>query len=229
MAGVLSFLSPCVLPLVPSYLTFVTGMSLDDVQRVRRSTLVHALLFILGFTIVFVLLGATATAVGRLLIHQRLWLTRIGGLLVILFGLYLLGVLNFAPFARERRLHLSNKPLGYLGSVLVGLAFGAGWTPCIGPILGGILTYAATQADFAQGIGLLLTYALGLAVPFILSAIAVERLIELTRAYSRHLIWVSRASGAILLAVGILMVSGYMPLLTGFLQSLTPEILKERL
>jgi cytochrome c-type biogenesis protein len=225
----LSFLSPCVLPLVPSYLTFVTGMSLDDVQRVRRSTVVHALLFILGFTIVFVLLGATATVVGRLLLQQRLWLTRVGGVLVMLFGLYLLGVLNIAPFSRERRLHLSNKPLGYLGSVLVGVAFAAGWTPCIGPILGGILTYTATQADFAQGIGLLLTYALGLAVPFVLSAIAVERLIELTRAYSRHLIWVSRISGALVLALGVLMVTGYLPLLTAFLQSLTPEFLKNRL
>jgi cytochrome c-type biogenesis protein len=226
---VLSFLSPCVLPLVPSYLTFVTGMSLDDVQRVRRSTVVHALLFILGFTIVFVLLGATATAVGRLLVTQRLWLTRVGGVLVMLFGLYLLGALNIAPFSRERRLHLSNKPLGYLGSVLVGVAFGAGWTPCIGPILGGILTYTATQADFALGIGLLFTYALGLAVPFVLSAIAVERLIELTRAYSRHLIWVSRVSGALVLLLGVLMVTGYLSLLTGFLQSLTPAVLRERL
>ena len=217
------------LPLVPSYLTFVTGMSLDDVQRVRRSTVVHALLFIIGFTIVFVLLGATATAVGRLLLHQRLWLTRIGGVLVMLFGLYLLGLLQITPFARERRLHLSDKPLGYLGSVLVGVAFGAGWTPCIGPILGGILTYTATQADFALGIGLLLTYELGLAVPFVLSAIAVERLIELTRAYGRHLVWVSRISGAMVLALGILMVTGYLPLLTAFLQSLTPAFLRQRL
>ena len=225
----MSFLSPCVLPLVPSYLTFVTGMSLDDVQRVRRATLVHALLFILGFTIVFVLLGATATVVGRLLLQQRLWLTRVGGVLVMIFGLYLLGVLNVAPFSRERRLHLSDKPLGYLGSVLVGVAFAAGWTPCIGPILGGILTYTATQADFAQGIGLLLTYALGLAVPFVLSAIAVERLIELTRAYSRHLIWVSRVSGVLVLALGVLMATGYLPLLTGFLQGITPDFLRERL
>jgi cytochrome c-type biogenesis protein len=218
-----------VLPLVPSYLTFVTGMSLDDVQRVRRSTVVHALLFILGFTIVFVLLGATATVVGRLLVHQRLWLTRVGGVLVMLFGLYLLGVLNITPFGRERRLHLSDKPVGYLGSVLVGVAFGAGWTPCIGPILGGILTYTATQADFAQGIGLLLTYAIGLAVPFLLSAMAVERLIELTRAYSRHLVWVSRISGVMVLALGVLMVTGYLPLLTTFLQGLTPAFLKSRL
>jgi cytochrome c-type biogenesis protein len=119
--------------------------------------------------------------------------------------------------------------MGYLGSVLVGVAFAAGWTPCIGPILGGILTYTATEADFGRGIGLLFTYALGLAVPFVLSALAVERLIELTRAYSRHLVWLSRASGAVLVAVGILMVTGYLPILTGFLQSLTPEFLRSRL
>ena len=204
-------------------------MSLDDLPRVRRATVIHALLFILGFTIVFVLLGATATAVGRLLVYQRLWLTRVGGVLVMLFGLYLLGVLNIAPFARERRLHLSDKPVGYLGSVLVGVAFGAGWTPCIGPILGSILTYTASQANLALGIGLLLTYALGLAIPFVLSAVAVERLIEVTRAYSRHLIWISRISGALVLALGVLMVTGYLPLLTGFLQALTPGFLKDRL
>jgi cytochrome c-type biogenesis protein len=215
--------------LVPSYLTFVTGVSLDDLPRLRRSTVLHAVLFVVGFTAVFVLLGATATAVGRLLVHQRLWVTRIGGVLVMLFGLYLLGALNVAPLARERRLHLSNKPLGYLGSILVGVAFGAGWTPCIGPILGGILTYTATQADLTRGVALLLTYALGLAMPFVLSAIAVERLIELTRAYNRHLVWVSRVSGALVLALGVLMVTGYLPLLTGFLQGLTPEVLRNRL
>jgi cytochrome c-type biogenesis protein len=204
-------------------------MSLDDVQRARRSSVVHALLFILGFTIVFMLLGATATAVGRLLIHQRVWLTRIGGLLVIVFGLYLLGVLNVTPFSRERRVHLSDKPLGYLGSVLVGVAFGAGWTPCIGPILGGILTYTATQANLSLGLGLLLMYSLGLAIPFVLSAVAVERLIELTRAYSKHLVWVSRLSGALVLLLGVLMVTGYLPMLTGFLQGLTPDALRERL
>ena len=217
------------LPLVPSYLTFVTGMSLDDVQRARRATLVHALLFIAGFTIVFVLLGATATAVGRLLIQQRVWVSRIGGVLVAVFGLYLLGVLNVAPFARERRVHLSDKPLGYLGSVLVGVAFGAGWTPCIGPILGGILTYTATEADLERGVGLLFTYAVGLAIPFVLSALAVERLIELTRAYSRHLVWVSRVSGAVVFALGVLMITGYLPQLTAFLQGLTPGFLRNRL
>jgi cytochrome c-type biogenesis protein len=214
---------------VPSYLTFVTGMSLEDVTRARRSTLLHAALFVLGFTIVFVLLGATATVIGRLLVRERLWFTRVGGLLVMVFGLYLLGVLNVSPFSRERRLHFSDKPLGYLGSVLVGVAFGAGWTPCIGPILGGILTYTASRANLAEGTGLLLAYAIGLAIPFLLSALAVERLIEVTRALSRHLVWVSRVSGALILALGLLMATGYMPVLTGFLQALTPDFLRSRL
>ena len=151
-AGVLSFLSPCVLPLIPSYVSFITGLSLDDVQRSRRTTLVHSLLFIAGFTMVFLALGATATVFGRLLFQQREWVGRVGGVLVILLGLYLLDVLNIGALSRERRVHIVNKPLGYLGTVLVGMAFAAGWTPCIGPILGAVLTYTASSADLNRGL-----------------------------------------------------------------------------
>src|SRR5689334_20331318 len=139
-AGLLSFLSPCVLPLIPSYVTFVTGLSLEDVQKSKHIALVHALLFVLGFTLVFLAMGATATALGRMLGYNRDWVGRIGGVIVIVLGLYLLGAFNFALLARERRVHVATKPLGYLGSVLVGMAFAAGWTPCIGPILGAVLT-----------------------------------------------------------------------------------------
>ena len=131
-----SFLSPCVLPLIPSYVTFITGMTLDDLPRARRTAFVHALLFVLGFSLVFLALGASATLIGRLLFTYRVWISRVGGLLVLAFGLYLLGVFNLGAFARERRMHITDKPLGYLGTVVVGVAFGAGWTPCIGPILG---------------------------------------------------------------------------------------------
>ena len=228
-AGLLSFLSPCVLPLIPSYVTFVTGLSLEDVQRARRATLVHALLFVLGFTLIFLALGATATAVGRVLVFGREWLTRAGGVLVIVFGLYLLGALNVRAFAQERRLHLANKPVGYLGTVLVGAAFGAGWTPCIGPILGSILAVTASSADLSRGLGLLGAYSLGLAVPFVLAAVAVERFLGLFKRIRPYLGYVSRLSGLLLIAAGVLMVSGYFTVLAQWLQSLTPDALRERL
>jgi cytochrome c-type biogenesis protein len=154
-AGLLSFLSPCVLPLIPSYITFVTGLSLEDVSRARRIALVHSLLFVTGFTLIFLALGATATTVGRMLGYNREWVGRIGGLIVIVLGLYLIGAFNFSWFARERRVHVANKPLGYLGTVFVGMAFAAGWTPCIGPILGAVLTYTASSADLNRGLVLL--------------------------------------------------------------------------
>jgi len=228
-AGLLSFLSPCVLPLIPSYVTFMTGMSLEDVTRARRTAVVHALLFILGFTLVFLTLGATATVLGRLLLAQRMWIARIGGLLVILFGLYLLGVFNIGAFARERRIHITDKPLGYLGTVVVGIAFGAGWTPCIGPILGGILTYTATQADLTRGLVLLFAYSMGLALPFFLAAIAIERFISLFQRFRTRMVWVNRFAGALLVVVGVLMMTNYLSILSGYLQSLTPELLRKRL
>src|SRR5947207_5714560 len=132
-AGLLSFLSPCVLPLIPSYVTFVTGLSLEDVQHSRRTALVHALLFVAGFSLIFLALGATATAVGRLLLVHRRWISRVGGVLVVLLGLYLLGASTMRFLARERRFHISDKPPGYLGSLLVGVAFAPGGRPCSGP------------------------------------------------------------------------------------------------
>ncbi len=228
-AGLLSFLSPCVLPLIPSYVTFVTGMSLDDVQRSRRLALVHALLFVIGFSIVFLALGATATAVGRLLLVKRMWISRIGGLLVILFGLYLLGVFDIALFSRERRFHVTDKPLGYLGSVVVGIAFGAGWSPCIGPILGSILTYTATQADLNRGLVMLGFYSLGLAIPFLAAAVAIDRFIGLFRRFSKHMVWVNRFAGALMIAVGILLVTNYLTVISSALQGFTPEFIRSRL
>ncbi len=228
-AGLLSFLSPCVLPLVPSYVTFVTGLSLEDVQRSRKMALVHALLFVAGFTIIFLALGATATAVGRLLLLNRRWISRIGGVLVVLLGLYLLGAFNMRFLARERRFHISDKPLGYLGTVLVGIAFGAGWSPCIGPILGGILTYTATQSELQRGLVLLGAYSLGLAIPFVIAAVAVERFITAFQRYRSKLVWVDRVAGVLLVIVGVLMMTNYMTVLTGYLQSLTPAALRSRL
>ena len=228
-AGLLSFLSPCVLPLIPSYVTFITGLSLEDVQKSRRAALVHSLLFVLGFTLIFLALGATATALGQLLNYQRMWISRIGGVLIIVFGLYMLGVFNIALFSRERRVHIADKPVGYLGTLLVGIAFGAGWTPCIGPILGSILTYAASSADMSRGLWLLLAYSLGLAVPFLLAAVAVERFLDFFSRMKRQMNWITRTSGVLMIGVGILMVTNYFTIMAAFLQQYTPESLRSLL
>ena len=228
-AGVASFLSPCVLPLIPSYITFITGMTLDDVPRARRVALIHALLFVLGFSLIFLALGASATLLGRLLFTYRVWVSRIGGLLVLAFGLYLLGVFNLGALSRERRIHVTDKPLGYLGTVVVGIAFGAGWTPCIGPILASILTYAATQGEVSRGVALLGAYSLGLAIPFVLAAVAIERFFVAFNAIKRHMVWVTRVAGALLVVVAVLMITDYMFVLTGALRGITPDFLKNLL
>ncbi len=228
-AGVLSFLSPCVLPLVPSYVSFITGLSFDELGERRWTALTHALFFIAGFTIIFMALGATATAVGRLLSHYQVWLERAGGALIIFFGLYMLGAFQWGSLARERRVHLQDKPMGYLGSTLVGLAFGAGWTPCIGPILGSILLYTAPGGSLGQGLLLLFTYSLGLAVPFILAALAVERFIGWFQKYRQLMPLITKISGAILVFVGVLLATGYFAILANWLQGITPDFLRERL
>lgn len=228
-AGVLSFLSPCVLPLVPSYISFITGFSLEELGEQRASALLHAALFIAGFTAIFMLLGASATAVGFAVTVNRSWLERIGGLLIVVFGLYMLGVLNVGFLARERRVHIQNKPVGYLGSVLVGVAFGAGWTPCIGPILGAILVMTGSRADLGQGLAALFAYSMGLAVPFMAAAFGVERFIGWFQRNRRFMPIVTRLSGALLVAAGLLLASGYFTVLASWLQQLTPAFLWEKL
>ena len=229
LAGLVSFLSPCVLPLVPSYVTFITGLSLEDVQRSRRTALIHSLLFILGFTLIFMALGASATVLGRVLLSQRMWLTRFGGALVIIFGLYLLGVLNLGLLARDTRVHLTNKPVGYLGTVLVGIAFGAGWSPCIGPILGAILTYTASEADLGRGLLLLFVYSMGLAIPFLLAAVAVERFLGFFQSIKKQMGWINRVAGVLLLVVGLLLITDQFARIASFMQQYTPEFVRTRI
>ena len=228
-AGLLSFLSPCVLPLIPSYVTFITGLSLEDVTKARRTALVHSLLFISGFTLIFVALGATATSLGRLLLRYRHLVSGVGGVMIIVFGLYLLGVLNIPALMRERRVHLAEKPIGYLGTVVVGIAFGAGWSPCLGPILGAILALAANSADLSRGVLLLFCYSLGLAVPFLAAALAVDRFLGFFARHKGKMIWVNRAAGALLVFVGVLMVTNRFELLATKLQQWTPDFLLRRL
>ena len=229
IAGLLSFLSPCVLPLVPSYVGFITGMTLPEMSGRRRVALTHALLFVAGFSLVFVLLGASATALGRALNYYQIWLQRVGGILIILFGLLCLGMFKAGMLTQERRLHLERKPLGYLGSALVGMAFGAGWTPCIGPVLGGILGLAATTSDVSRGMQLLAVYSAGLAIPFLIAAVAVESFLDWFQRFRRFLPWVMRVSGILLIVVGVLLVTGEFTRLAGWLQGLTPDFLREQL
>jgi cytochrome c-type biogenesis protein len=209
--------------------SFISGLSLDEMGERRWTAVTHALLFISGFTLIFMALGASATQLGRFLNVYQVWLERFGGLLIIFFGLYLMGAIRWGALAQERRVHLQHKPMGYLGSVLVGLAFGAGWTPCIGPILGSILMYTSAKASLGQGMGLLFAYSMGLAVPFLLAALAVERFLEWFKRFRRFIPLTTRIAGAILIAVGLLLVSGYFSILAGWLQGLTPEFLFERL
>lgn len=223
LGGVLSFLSPCVLPLVPSYLGFITGLSMDEMSSRRHLAMLHATLFVLGFSLVFMLLGAGATTLGRTLQYYSDWIARAGGVLIIVFGLYLMGVIRIGALDLEKRVHLQEKPVGYLGTLLVGVTFGAGWTPCLGPVLGGILGLAATEADLQRGMVLLGAYSVGLAVPFLLAAWAVDRFVAWFQRFRRYMPWVQRVSGAILLLVGLLLVSGQFTRLATWLQGLTPE------
>jgi cytochrome c-type biogenesis protein len=228
-AGVLSFLSPCVLPLVPSYVGFLTGMTLDETTARRRLALAHALLFVGGFSFVFVLLGASATALGGALKHYQDWLQRAGGVIIIAFGLICLGVFKAGWLEQERRLQLQHKPVGYLGSAIVGMAFGFGWTPCIGPVLGAILGLAATSADVSRGMVLLAVYSAGLAVPFLAAAFALDVFLDWFQRFRRYLPWVMRASGALLVIVGLLLVTGEFTRLAGWLQSLTPDFIRNQI
>lgn len=230
-AGVFSFLSPCVLPLVPSYLTFVTGMSLEDLQEGvdRRATFVHSLLFVIGFSSIFILLGASASFLGQFLRHYEVWIARIGGVIIILLGLHLSGVLRLAPLMREKRMHLNDKPAGYLGTLGVGIAFGAGWTPCIGPILGAILTYGMTQDTMWAGVGLLSVYSLGLAVPFLISSLALDWFLQTFKRFRRWIPVVEKASGVLLILLGILLLTGQFTVLATYLTRFTPAFILERI
>jgi cytochrome c-type biogenesis protein len=229
VAGLLSFLSPCVLPLIPSYVGFLTGLTLEELEVRRGTALLHALWFVAGFSVIFIALGATASALGVLLLRSQVWIGRIGGGVVILFGLYLLGVLRPALLMRERKVQLARKPLGYLGSAFVGITFGAAWTPCIGPILGAILTLAAAQASVGHGAALLTAYSAGLALPFVVTALALDRFLAWFQRFRPYLVWVERIAGGLLILLGLLLVTDRFTLLAGWLQGLTPEFLKNRL
>lgn len=222
LAGLLSFLSPCVLPLVPSYVTFVTGLTLDELTvtgraAARRRAALHATLFVLGFSLVFIALGATATALGATLRRSLPLMQQVGGVVVVLFGLWMLGVLRLPALMRERRLHLATKPAGMAGSLLVGIAFGAGWTPCVGPVLASILLYAGLSTTMGHGMLLLATYALGLGIPFWLAAVGFNWYLAGARRVARWLRPLEIAAGVLLVAVGVLLFTGHFAVMSGTL------------
>jgi cytochrome c-type biogenesis protein len=210
-AGLLGFLSPCIVPLIPGYLSFVSGVSLGEMElRERRRHLSQVLaataLFVLGFSAVFTALGASASLLGAFIVDNRVWLGRIGGTIVILLGLSVLGVVKVPGMSRERRVQLQQRPGGMLGAIPVGMAFGFAWTPCVGPVLAAILTLAATVQGASGGAALLFAYSLGLGVPFLLAAVLVTTAVDAFAWIRRHGRAIETASGAFLVIMGGAMV-----------------------
>jgi len=228
-AGVVSFLSPCVLPLVPSYLAFITGLSFEELTEDRpkekrlRIILANSLLFILGFSSLFTALGASATFLGQFLSAHRDVIRMAGGVLVILFGLFVSGLFSFGFLQQEKKLHLRGKPLGYLGSFVVGLTFAAGWTPCVGPILSSILLYASTQEDMRSGIFLLLSYSMGMGLPFFICSLVLNTFLSTFQKTRRQLRLVTKLGGALLIFVGVLLLTDSLPFLSGLFVRIFPE------
>ena len=222
IAGLLSFLSPCVLPLIPSYITYITGLSFADLQAehpshiIRQKTIFHSLCFIAGFTAVFVLLGASATYIGSFLNENAVIIRKVGGVLLVLLGIHVTGLLHIRFLLGEKRVSIKHKPAGYAGSFLVGIAFAAGWTPCIGPILAGILAVAATAESVNQGIILLLLYSLGLGVPFFLSALAMHRFLSIFNRFKKYIHFFEIITGILLMAVGVLIYTNMLSRLSGY-------------
>jgi cytochrome c-type biogenesis protein len=213
-AGLISFLSPCVLPLVPGYVSYIGGVTVDrereDLGR-RMGVLLLSFVFVLGFSTVFIAFGASASYIGRLLAAYRAEMNTVGGIIVILFGLFIAGVFKFRWMERERRFH-GELPGGRgVSAYLLGTAFAFGWTPCIGPILGAILTINATSAKLvSEGSTLLAFYSLGLGIPFMLAAVFTERFLHGMKAMKRHGIWLQRIAGALMVVMGVAMISGYL-------------------
>lgn len=231
-AGILSFFSPCVLPLVPSYLSYITGLSFHQLQeespnqQVRMTVLRHSLLFIAGFSLVFISLGALAgVASGALMssLQEGLsWLQKIGGLLIFLFGLHLSGILQLGFLLGEKRIHLHDKPQGYLGTLFVGIVFAAGWTPCIGPVLGAILMIAATSGHAGQGVLLLSAYSVGLGIPFLLAGLLFHGFLAFFKRFRTYIRLFEILTGLLLMLVGVMLFFNLLTGVTGWLYRLIP-------
>lgn len=210
-AGLLSFFSPCVLPLIPAYFTFITGLSLDelteDARETRKKVILSTIAFVLGFSFVFILLGASASFLGGLA-QKFSWVIRyVGGGIIIVFGLHLLGVINIKALNFEKKLHVNEKPVHLLGTFVIGMAFGAGWSPCIGPMLGSILILAGNQDTVMKGVMLLGVYSAGIALPFVLISFFITRLLDIMKKTTKLIGYINKTAGVLLIGVGILLLT----------------------
>jgi len=221
VAGILSFLSPCVLPLVPGYVSLISGATVEDLQagdrRMLGTVMLHSLTFILGFSVVFIALGAVATGIGQFANEYHNLLAKVAGIIVIVFGLHLTGLLKIKALYADKRLHDVKGGSSALGSFAVGFAFAFGWTPCIGPILATILVFAGAQETLFKGVLLLAIYSAGLAVPFLLTSLGVDRFLGFYTRFRRHLHTVEVISGVLLIVVGVLIFMNNLKLLSGYL------------
>jgi cytochrome c-type biogenesis protein len=213
-AGLISFLSPCVLPLVPGYISIISGSSLDQLKAdekdssLFRTVLLNSIMFIVGFSITFILLGATATWIGQFLLSRMRLLGQLAGLILIVFGIHLTGIFKINFLYRDKRFHNVQKPRGFIGALVIGLAFAFGWTPCIGPILAGILAVASTKETVTQGMFLLAVYSAGLGLPFLLTSLALNQFLSFYSRFKKHFHAVEVLSGAMVIAVGLLILTG---------------------
>jgi cytochrome c-type biogenesis protein len=221
LAGIVSFLSPCVLPLVPGYVSLISGASVEELQskdrKLLNTVLLHSIMFIMGFTLVFVCLGAAATSIGHVMKIYKKQLTWVAGAVIIIFGLHLTGLLKIKALYADKRLHNTGSGKSPLGAFVVGFAFAFGWTPCIGPILSVILTAAADAETVSKGIGLLFVYSLGLAIPFLLTSVGIDRFLEFYGKFRRHLQTVEVGSGVLLIVFGVLIFTRHFTVLSSYL------------
>jgi cytochrome c-type biogenesis protein len=223
-AGLVSFLSPCVLPLVPGYVSLISGVGVEELKsqetHLFRKVMLNSVAFILGFSVVFIALGAISTEVGQLMAHYKSLLARVAGVVIVLFGLHLTGIFRINALYADKRLHNVKGGSTAGGAFLIGFAFAFGWTPCVGPILAVILGFAAAQDSVTKGIGLLAVYSMGLAVPFLLTSFGIQRFLKFYSRFRAHMHAVEVASGGLLIALGILLVVGKFTLLSNYLSFL---------
>lgn len=224
VAGLISFLSPCVLPLVPGYVSLISGAGVEELQAqhsgLMRKVMLNSIAFILGFSVVFITLGAISTSVGQILARYKHSLAQVAGVVIILFGLHLTGLLRIRALYADKRLHSVKGSATVWGAFVIGFAFAFGWTPCVGPILAVILTLASQQDSVAKGIGLLTIYSMGLAVPFLLTSLGIERFLKFYSRFRAHMHALEIASGALLIVLGMLLVFGRFTMIAGYLSFL---------